>query len=312
MAFKLGLALPQMAQYNIGRDVPLVARAAEATGYESVYVFERTLAPQDQSGAHGLYTVPGLPWPEHYRKVADPLVTLTLAGAVTQRVKLGTSVLVAGYHGSFELARSYASLDNATGGRVVLGLGTGWSSDEYDAASVVPIAKRGAALDELLGVTAAVWGPDPVSYQGQWTTIAPAEVGPKPASPIPVFLAATNQPSFRRVAERADGWMPIAGAPDQLAGQYQTLQELAAASGRTRPVRAIGRANATYSAKPFEGEGRQPFQGSVEQIVEDLAAHSGLDWMEEILIDLTSTVWDAQELADVAAEIFTAARSAGV
>jgi probable F420-dependent oxidoreductase len=311
MALKLGLALPQMRQYSIGRDIPLVAKAAEDTGYHSVYVFERTLFPVDQAGEHGLYTVPDLAWPAHYQDVADPIVSLTLAAAATERVKLGTSVLVAGYHSPFELSRAFTALDNASGGRVLLGFGTGWSQDEFKAAGAYQMADRGAALDETLDVLTAVEGPNPVSYQGSKVKIVPSEVGPKPAGHIPVFLSATNRRAWRRLVERADGWMPVAGIQDMTAG-WQTLQELAAEHGRTQPIHVIVRANSTYSAEPFEGDARQPFQGSVEQIVEDLAKHAALGFVDEVLIDLTSTVWDAKQMVDVAAEIFTAARSAGI
>lgn len=73
MATRLGLSLPQMKQYDIGRDIPAVARAAEEIGYESLWVFERILFPEP--ARQGLYGVPGLPWPDQYRSVADPLVS---------------------------------------------------------------------------------------------------------------------------------------------------------------------------------------------------------------------------------------------
>src|SRR5262249_27647532 len=134
---------------------------------------------------------------------------------------------------------------------------------------------------------------------------------PKPAGHIPVFLAATNRRALRRLVERADGWMPVAPAQD-IAQGWQAIQEFAAQHDRKQPVRVIVRANCSYSAKPSEGDDRQPFQGSVKQIVEDLATHSALGFVDEVLLDLASTVPDAQQIADVAAEIFTAAQSAGV
>ncbi|MEV7404572.1 LLM class F420-dependent oxidoreductase [Streptomyces sp. NPDC091267] len=309
MPIPLGLGLPQMKQYDIGRDVADVARAAEAVGYASLWVFERVLFPEPAT--QGLYGVPGLAWPEQYRSVADPLITLTLAAAATERARLGTSVLIAPLHVPFQLARSLASLDAASGGRVIAGLGTGWSLDEYAAASVAPFEKRGAVLDELLDVCAAVWGPDPVSYQGDLTTIAPSEVGPKPARPIPVFLPASSPRATRRLVDRADGWMPVAMGAAQLSEQWQRVQDLAAERGRTRPVDACARANARYTAKPVEGQQRQPFHGNVAQIVEDLVAHSATG-VPEIMLDLQGTTRDATELIDVATEVYEAARAAGV
>ncbi|WP_432105463.1 LLM class F420-dependent oxidoreductase [Streptomyces sp. bgisy091] len=309
MPTALGLGLPQAHQYDIGRDVPLVARAAEAAGYDSLWVYERILFPQPAT--QGLYGVPGRPWPDNYRGVADPLITLTLAAAATERVQLGTSVLVAPLHVPFQLARSLASLDAASGGRVIAGLGTGWSLDEYAAASVAPFEQRGAVLDELLDVCAAVWGPDPVSYKGRLTTIAPSEVGPKPARPIPVYLPASSPRATRRLVDRADGWMPVAMGPAQLSQQWQRVQEAAAERGRERPLGVWARANARCTAEPLPGADRKPFHGDAAQIVEDLAAHAATG-VPGILLDLQATLRDATELADVAAEVYEGARAAGV
>lgn len=309
MATRLGLGLPQMKQYDIGRDIPDVARAAEATGYESLWVFERILFPEHTT--QGLYGIPGLPWPDQYRSVADPLVSLTLAAAVTTRARLGTSVLVAPLHVPFQLARALASLDAASGGRVVAGLGTGWSHDEYAAAAVAPFERRGKVLDELIDVCHAVWGPDPVAYEGALTTIAPSEVGPKPARPVPILLPANSPRALRRLVDRADGWMPVGMGVESLKQQWAGLQELAAERGRTAPLQSVLRVNTEYTRETYTADDRRPFQGSVDQIVEDLAAHDAVG-LEEILIDLQGPLRDAQELKDVAAEVYEKARAAGV
>ncbi|MEW1753144.1 TIGR03619 family F420-dependent LLM class oxidoreductase [Streptomyces angustmyceticus] len=309
MAVRLGLGLPQMRQYDIGRDVPAVARAAEEAGYESLWVFERILFPEPAS--QGLFGVPGLPWPDAYRSVADPLVTLALAAAATDRARLGTSVLIAPLHVPFQLARALASLDAASGGRVVAGFGTGWSLDEYAAAAVAPFERRGAVLDELIDVCHAVWGPDPVAYEGELTTIAPSVVGPKPRRPIPILLPANSPRALRRLVDRADGWMPVGAGAEALAPQWHKLRELAAERGRTAPVHTVLRVNARHTAKPHEGRERRPFQGNVEQIVTDLAAHAAVG-IEEILIDLQDGARNAEELTAVATEVYAAARAGGV
>ncbi|MFF2008471.1 LLM class F420-dependent oxidoreductase [Streptomyces sp. NPDC058195] len=309
MPVSLGLGLPQMKQYDIGRDVAAVARASEDIGYESLWVFERILFPEPAT--QGLYGVPGLPWPDQYRSVADPLITLALAAGATSRARLGTSVLVAPLHVPFQLARALASLDAASGGRVVAGLGTGWSLDEYAAASVAPFEKRGAVLDELLDVCAAVWGPDPVAYTGELTTIAPSVVGPKPARPIPVYLPANSPRATRRLVDRADGWLPVSMGATRLAEQWERIQEVAAQRGRERPLGVCLRANARYSTEAVTGADRAPFHGNAAQIVEDLVAHAATG-VPEILLDLQGTARDATELIDVAAEVYGAARAAGV
>ncbi|MFI1355757.1 LLM class F420-dependent oxidoreductase [Streptomyces sp. NPDC020898] len=309
MAVRLGLGLPQTRQYDIGRDVPDVARTAEAIGYESLWVFERALFPEPAT--QGLYGMEGVPWPDSYRGLAEPLVTLTLAAAATERARLGTSVLVAPLHGPFQLARMLGTLDAASGGRVVAGLGTGWSLDEYAAAGVAPFAERGQVLDEVLDVCRAVWGPDPVQYEGRLTKIASAVVAPKPARPIPVFLPAFSKKSLTRLVERGDGWNPIAMGVEQLAAQWQQVKDAAAEKGRTRPIETAVRVNVTYTAKAYDGADRQPFQGSIDQIVTDLAAHAEIG-LDEFFLDFGDAPRDAAELKDLAAELYTAARTAGI
>jgi probable F420-dependent oxidoreductase len=310
MATRLGLSLPQAGQYNIGRDVPDVARTAEQIGYESLWVYERALFPEPAT--QGLYGVPGLPWPEHYRNVPDPLVTLTLAVTATERVRLGTGVLVAPLHGPFQLAKTLGTLDAASGGRVVAGFGTGWSLDEYAAAGVAPFEERGKVLDEVLDVCQAVWGPDPVVYEGRLTNIASSVVGPKPARTIPILLPANSKKALTRLVDRADGWMPIAMGAEQLAAQWRQVQDLAAERGRTRPIETAVRVNnVQYTAKAYDGADRAPFQGNVEQIVTDLKAHTDIG-LDEFFLDIQASTRDAQELKDVAAEVYTAARAAGI
>ncbi|WP_077797794.1 TIGR03619 family F420-dependent LLM class oxidoreductase [Streptomyces sp. JHA26] len=309
MTIPLGLGLPQMRQYDIGKDVPDVARAAERTGYESLWVFERALFPEPAT--QGLYGIEGLPWPDTYRSVAEPLVTLALAAAATERARLGTSVLVAPLHVPFQLAKALATLDAASGGRVIAGFGTGWSHDEYAAASVRPFAQRGAALDELIGVCRAVWGPDPVVYDGDVTKIASAVVGPKPARPIPIMLAAGSGRARRRLVDHADGWLPTGTGAEAVAEQWRLVRDLAEERGRTEPIRTVLRVNARHRAAGQDGADGRPLHGDVDRIVEDLAAYAEIG-LDEILLDLQAPLRDAEELKDVAAEVYEKARAAGI
>ena len=310
MAIRLGLSLPQARQYDLGRDVPDVARTAERIGYESLWVYERALFPEPMT--QGLYGVEGLAWPDMYRSVPDPLVTLTLAAASTERARLGTSILVAPLHNPFQLAKSLATLDAASGGRVLAGLGTGWSLDEYAAAGVAPFEERGRVLDEVIDVCRAVWGPDPVTYEGRITRIASAVVGPKPARPIPILLPTNSRKAMIRVVDRADGWMPIAMGADRLAEQRRQLEDLAQERGRTEPIETVVRVNARYTAKAYDGADRSPFQGSAAQIAEDLAAHAESSGLDAFFFEVQGGARDAEELKDVAAELHEAVRATGI
>ncbi len=172
---RLGLRLPQRVGTDLRHDVTEVAGAAERAGFDSVWAWERLLfpvAPRDSF-------TPGAPWPSAYRQAADPLTVLAAAAVVTERVRLGTSVIVAGLHQPLQLAKRFATLDQISGGRVVAGLGTGWAVDEFEAVGMAK-SERGRLLDETLDVFDAAWGPDPVNYRGPHTLIDNAYVLPKP------------------------------------------------------------------------------------------------------------------------------------
>lgn len=310
MSVRLGLALPVQRNFSIGRDVPDVARAAEQIGYDSLWAGERVLVPG--SPADGLFGVPGLPWDDSYRSNADPLVTLALAAAATERVSVGTSVLVAGLHQPVQLARMLATLDCAAGGRVIAGFGTGWSRDEYAAAGVTTFARRGAALDELLEVCAAVWGPDPVSHTGTLSTIAASEVGPKPARPIPVLLAGATRAAFCRIADRADGWIPVAMDPGYLAAQWKQLQDVAAERGRQRPVRISLVTGVAITGGHAGEQNRQPFAGSLEQVTRDAVRFTQAVPATDLLMSLSASVTSAAQLIETAGALHASLRAAGV
>ncbi|WP_432828732.1 TIGR03619 family F420-dependent LLM class oxidoreductase [Dactylosporangium sp. CA-092794] len=272
VSMKLGVSLPQGTDYDLTTDVVDAARAAERIGYDSVWTTERILKPHDQSGPHGAYGIPDLPWPPVYGIIAYPLITLTAAAAVTSRVELGTGVLVPGVHLPLRLAKSLASLDAISGGRVVAGLGSGWSIDEFDAAAPRPFAERGAALDEFLDVAAAVWGPDPVTVDTGRYRIARADVNPKPARKLPVYLAGTTGKAFRRIARRADGWLPTGITPEQTVAGLARIRELAAIEGRDpQELGCVVQVGLSAPLIEAPAAGRAPFTGSAAQIVEDMA-----------------------------------------
>jgi probable F420-dependent oxidoreductase len=305
VTLKLGFGLPQ-TRYFGPRDVVTAARALEDIGYDSLWVFERILFPADQSGPHGLYGAPDAPWPDRYRAVADPLLTLTAAAAVTGRAELGTCVLLPPLHLPFALARSLATLDALSSGRVLAGLGTGWSVDEYAAVAPRPFAERGAALDEFLDVAAAAWGPDPVSFANDRYRIAPAEVGPKPARRIPVLLAGANRRALSRVARRADAWLATGAPPEAVAAMLGRVRELAAEAGRDpQDVGCVFQLAVTGFGE------RQPYGGTVPQLTDDLAALAEAG-AGHIFIQLPTVTSGLPEYLERAAELRASAVRAGL
>nr|WP_269327767.1 TIGR03619 family F420-dependent LLM class oxidoreductase [Kineosporia mesophila] len=292
-------------------DIASAARGFEDIGYDSVWAFERLLVPGDQSGPHGLYGAPGLPWPAAYRNIPEALTVLTVAGAVTSRVELGTNVLIAPLHLPTRLAKTIASLDHISGGRVIAGVGTGWSIDEYSAAAPRPIEERGDALEEFLDVAQAIWGPDPVEFHNERYDIAPANLGPKPARKIPVVLAGTTGKALDRISRRGDGWIPVAGPAAETGAGLARIRERAAEYGRDpQSVGCVAQLIVSSFERVTTAE-RAPYTGDFEQIAEDVAALAEVG-VEHVYVTAPGASRNLEHLLENAAGFHAAVRAAGV
>jgi probable F420-dependent oxidoreductase len=305
-----GLALPQGAQNDLQHDVIKVAMRAEQAGFNSLWAYERVLYPVNPG--YGMYGIDGLPWLTYYQYCADPLTVLTLAGAVTETIRLGTSVLIAPLHNKLLLARTLATLDQATGGRVTVGLGGGWSAEEYAAAGA-DFAGRGWAFDEVIDALRALLGPNPVTYRDSEIVVDNALVNPKPVTDLPILIGGGLSPrALRRIAEKADGWMPVNTPGQVIAEIWKRLLEHAASVGRDPAgMRLVPVAPyAVITSKPA-GADRELFQGTPEQIAEDFGAiaEAGAD---ELVIGLDNGAANADDLLDKAIRLLDAAAKAGL
>jgi probable F420-dependent oxidoreductase len=268
-----GLALPTVGPGASPEAILRAAVGAEHLGLDSVWVSERHLRPLApvRLGERRL-TLPvaaGLNY--------DPIEALTFVAARTKRIRLGTSVLLSLLHRPVHLARRLATLDVLSGGRVIAGLGQPMIDAELVAAGVPP-GWRGAGFGEFVEALRAVWGPDPVHFDGHLYEIPPSEVGPKPVQPGgPVVLAAATAPaSIRRAAALGLGLNPQlapTGAPettwDGLVRIVNAFRAAAEASGRdpaSLPV--VVRVTGPMTDRPPTD--RMPLTGAPEQVAEDL------------------------------------------
>lgn len=305
---RFGLHLPQGELAEPRRDLIRTAQEAERIGYDSLWVLERTLFPLEP--ADGMYGVPGLPWSDFYQYVTDPLTVLTLVAAVTERVRLGTGILVAGLHPPHLLARSFATLDQLSGGRTVLGLGAGWSSDEFRAAGE-DLRRRGRLLEETIDACRALWGPNPVSYRDSRMVVDNALVAPKPVGKVPVLVGGGYaDAALDRIARKADGWLPSGQGPAAVAAAWKRIKDLAADHGRDPAELGLHVQVQPVVTDTALGADRLPGRGSMAQVVADLAAFAEAG-ASEILIALV----DARSVDDgieKAAAVLAAADEAGL
>jgi probable F420-dependent oxidoreductase len=173
--------------------------------------------------------------PAVMRNTYDPLIALTFVAARTQKVRLGTSVLVASFRSPILAAKMGASLDQLSGGRFILGLGAGWSADEF-AVSGQPLKERHQYTDEYLRVIRELWTAEEPSFAGKYYQIPKSIFLPKPLQKPhpPIWIGGNSQRALRRAAELGDGWHPTQRVkPAAMAEEIKCLRSLAEKAGRS-------------------------------------------------------------------------------
>ena len=245
-------------------------------------MFQRLLYPVAPRNEY--YGSPGA-WPEAFRSALDPIVALTWAAAHTRRIRLGVSVLIMPFYQPVVLAKQLATLDVMANGRLDVGVGTGWSLDEFEAAGV-PEDRRGARADEFLRAMSAVWGDDPVEFAGEFYRIPRSDVRPKPVQrPRPRLLVGGYSASvLRRAATLADGYtggnIPLA----DLEGVVARVRAAARAAGRDPAAFPIVcRGSFRLTGAPL-GAGRRALSGSVEELRDDIRRYEAAG-VTELFLD---------------------------
>jgi probable F420-dependent oxidoreductase len=208
-----------------------LGRAAEERGFDTFYVPEHTHIPVRRDAAHpgtGDETLPD----DRYLRTLDPWVSLATVAAVTERIGLSTAVALPVESDPITLAKSIATLDHLSGGRVSVGAGFGWNTDEL-ADHHVPADRRRTVLREYVEAMRALWTQEEASYEGEFVSFGPSWAWPKPAQArVPIVIGAGGGPqTFRWISRHADGWMTTPTQQD-IGGQIAALQDAWAEAGR--------------------------------------------------------------------------------
>jgi len=201
---QFGIHLPQIGRKAGPEAIRRAAQQAEALGYDDVWVNDHLAVPAD---------APYPPSPSFY----EPVITLTWAAAATERVRLGTSVLVLPLRHPVHLAKELATLDLLSGGRLILGAGVGWLEGEFQALGV-PATERGARTDESIELLRRCWHDDPIDYQGRKvpTRMEKIRTLPQPGRRIPIWIGGISAQAVDRAARLGDGWHAIRLSPEEL------------------------------------------------------------------------------------------------
>lgn len=204
-----GIHLPQYGRVASGEAIARAARHAEELGFAHVWVSDHVVHPAGQG------------YPSPY--LVDPFVTLTWAAAVTDRIGLGTSVLVVPQHNPLWLANALASLDDLSGGRLILGAGVGWSKAEFEALGY-SFHDRGRRMDEILDLLRTAWRDDPASFHGEHHAFDDIRFLPKPAHDIPIWIGGGVEAAFRRAVEKGDGFHVVGLKPPEVVPIVERLR----------------------------------------------------------------------------------------
>jgi probable F420-dependent oxidoreductase len=193
-----------------------LARAAEAAGFDSLWAGEHIILPESST------RIP----PTH--RYLNPLLALTFVAAHTKTIRLGTGVLLLPQHQPLILAKELATLDVLSGGRLMVGVGVGWSEEEYQALGV-PYHERGARTDEYLAAMRAIWSEEKPAYHGQYVSFQGVQAHPHPVQkPAPPIITGGTAPAvIRRTIEQANGWYGFALDLDQTANILAQLRKAA-------------------------------------------------------------------------------------
>jgi probable F420-dependent oxidoreductase len=250
--------------------------AVEELGFDSLWVSDHIIVPEGES-----YIA---------EDMFEPLALLAWLAGRTERVLLGTSVLVLPYRDPVFLAKHLASIDVLSGGRLVVGVGVGWLEQEFGALGA-PYADRGAMTDEYLSVLRNLWETDTSSFDGRWKQYAGMRMFPKRdasrTASIPLVVGGNTGSAIRRAARLGDGWHPINLDPAELAAGVARYRAACDAAGRA-PGPVILRCMPTGRTRP---DGRPwPLTGSTEESAAELRAFTDAGCDEIMLSRWASTM----------------------
>lgn len=280
---QLGFALPIAGSWATPENQVRLAQAAEASGYHSLWTLQRLLYPLQPQNDYP--PMAGQPWPSFMERVLDPIVSLAYVAGATQDIRLGTAVLIMPYYAPVLLAKQLTTLDIVAGGRLDVGLGIGWSMDEYAAVSV-PYRQRGRRGDEFLRCLRAIWTQEPVEFMGTFYQVPRARMEPKPVqTPYPpLLIGGYGSAAIKRAATLGDGFI---GGNVPLADVAPLIQELrvAAESAGRDPaqVRAVSRGvYCLYTSE--QGPDRRPLWGTLAEIRADIERYA-VAGLTELFLD---------------------------
>ncbi len=276
---KFGIGLPNYGKNSSFDEIRRVALAADRLGFHSVWTTDHIVVPEENTDPYG--------------RVFESLTMLAMLAMLTQRVKLGASVLVLPMRNPILAAKQIATIDVASGGRMIVGLGVGWNEKEYRNLGA-NFHDRGKRLDEDIQLLRTLWSNENASFQGKYTQLDHAMSSPLPAQDghLPIWIGGNGESAWRRVAQLGDGWHATGPSPEEMAAGAKRLRELNPSKRLVISARvAIDFNPNTSPTYQYRGNTRYRVTGSPTAIRARLSeyAQAGVELMALVFPDDPST-----------------------
>jgi len=230
----VGVVLPVEGEHATRDNVLEAARVADELGFHSVWATDRILKPSAQPSGYPYSKVRGAVAFRADRNWLEPIVVMSMAAAVTRDVMVGTHVLVLPYRQPAVLAQEVASIDWLSGGRVILGVGSGWMNEEFTALGIER-SQRGPMTDEAIDLLRTLWTGDAITFDGRFTRMSEMTLGSwttRVGGP-PVYVGGNSAAALERVGLRGDGWLGVDLDPTESARCVSLIESACARQGRS-------------------------------------------------------------------------------
>jgi probable F420-dependent oxidoreductase len=208
----------------------VAAKAAEAEGFDAIWLAEHLVTPTEFAKVYP-YNDAGDPGFRGDTPLADVWVTIGHIAGATNQIRLGSGVYVLPLRNPFVAAKAIATAQELSDGRVLLGIGTGWMKEEFEAVGEA-FGGRGARTDEMIEILGKLWTGKPVSHSGRWYSFSDVQMSPAPPSVPPIVVGGVSRPALARAARIASGWYGPSCTLEQSAEYREEIRRLMAAAGR--------------------------------------------------------------------------------
>jgi probable F420-dependent oxidoreductase len=228
---KFGLMFVNSGPFSNHELLAHLAQTAEQCGFESLWTVEHVVIPKDYQSPYPYSKSGKIPGGEDV-PIPDPLLPLSFAAALTKTIRLATGVIILPQRHPLYFAKEIATLDLLSGGRVIVGIGSGWLKEEFDALGL-DFRTRGARTDEAIQAVRTCWRDELSSFHGKHFNFGPVRSYPKPVrNKVPIHIGGHSPAAAKRAGRLGDGFFPALGEIPRLQELFTTMQTAALDAGR--------------------------------------------------------------------------------